>query len=386
MSWISIEKMNGSGDSTNTITISPNLGEQRSKTIKISSTFKTVYLNVIQPSFEATRETITLDWLGTYGTEGAANPINVDVTNFSNFTLTYSHNNNNDCESVSVDNLNRLFRIDVFPNIEQSSREFEVYVVDDDTKTILHIVKIIQSGNPIGNNYIIYKDDGIVKKPNIEGFMYSTSYRRNIEITDEEDWTSWSNIYLFNETLTEIPSYAFYTSEGAIGAHITHIKFPPTITKIGDYAFRDGRLKVINFENIEEVGDYAFYSACSESMTVLNTEKIKNIGGRAFSANHFKTIILENVEVIQDYAFYESASNDRYFELGPNITTIGGQTFSRATEIKITALTPPTINRFTFYGVGYLGKLYVPQGSDYSSWLSTDNYYLGVYDWTSEIF
>ena len=121
-------------------------------------------------------------------------------------------------------------------------------------------------------------------------------------------------------------------------------------------------------------------------MTVLNTEKIKNIGRMDFSENHFKTIILENVEVIQDLAFYETASNERYFELGPNITTIGEKNFSRATEIKIKALTPPTIDSFTFYGVGYLGKLYVPQGSDYSSWLSTDNYYLGVYDWTSEIF
>lgn len=38
----------------------------------------------------------------------------------------------------------------------------------------------------------------------------------------------------------------------------------------------------------------------------------------------------------------------------------------------------------TFYGIAENGVLYIPIGSDYSAWLSTESYYLGYYGWTAE--
>jgi hypothetical protein len=35
-----------------------------------------------------------------------------------------------------------------------------------------------------------------------------------------------------------------------------------------------------------------------------------------------------------------------------------------------------------FQHINTVGTLYVPSGSDYSSWLRTDEYYLGYYNWT----
>ena len=67
------------------------------------------------------------------------------------------------------------------------------------------------------------------------------------------------------------------------------------------------------------------------------------------------------------------------------MTGIGSGAFQNCTSLEsITsqAITAPTIQSYTFNNVKTGGTLYVPAGSDYSSWMSTDSYYLGYYDWT----
>jgi hypothetical protein len=44
------------------------------------------------------------------------------------------------------------------------------------------------------------------------------------------------------------------------------------------------------------------------------------------------------------------------------------------------------INSWTLYEVKNDGVLKVPEGSDYSQWLSTDAYYLGYYNWSVQEF
>jgi hypothetical protein len=71
--------------------------------------------------------------------------------------------------------------------------------------------------------------------------------------------------------------------------------------------------------------------------------------------------------------------------IGSGITSIGEIGFAACPNlISITcyAITQPTITDVTFKGIGSNGTLYVPQGSDYSTWMNAREYYLGYYHWT----
>lgn len=73
--------------------------------------------------------------------------------------------------------------------------------------------------------------------------------------------------------------------------------------------------------------------------------------------------------------------------LGEQINTIYGDAFfscDNLSTIYCKNVTAPYIYSNTFQGVKRLGKLYVPKDSDYSSWLKSNSYYLGYYNWTIE--
>ena len=74
-------------------------------------------------------------------------------------------------------------------------------------------------------------------------------------------------------------------------------------------------------------------------------------------------------------------------EIGSGCTSIENNAFSDCNNLKeITchAVTAPNIKAYTFSNVRACGKLIYPEGSDYSSWLSTTNCYLGYYGWNTE--
>lgn len=68
-----------------------------------------------------------------------------------------------------------------------------------------------------------------------------------------------------------------------------------------------------------------------------------------------------------------------------SVTTIGNNAFYYCTSlaaIESLATTAPTISTATFRNVAQNGILTVPSGADYSVWMQTSNYYLGLYNWT----
>lgn len=74
--------------------------------------------------------------------------------------------------------------------------------------------------------------------------------------------------------------------------------------------------------------------------------------------------------------------------IGKDVTEVGTIAFMSCpylTKITCLSATAPTIDYQTFYNVNRDGTLYYPQGSDYSHWLSTANYYLGCYDWSGQV-
>lgn len=70
-----------------------------------------------------------------------------------------------------------------------------------------------------------------------------------------------------------------------------------------------------------------------------------------------------------------------------SVTSIGEGAFSDCSNLNVItcrATTAPSIMSNTFEGIKSNGLLKIPAGSDYSSWMSTGNYYLGKYNWTTE--
>ena len=71
-----------------------------------------------------------------------------------------------------------------------------------------------------------------------------------------------------------------------------------------------------------------------------------------------------------------------------SVTSIGEGAFSDCSNLNVItcrATTAPSIMSNTFEGIKSNGLLKIPAGSDYSSWMSTGNYYLGKYNWTTEV-
>jgi hypothetical protein len=75
--------------------------------------------------------------------------------------------------------------------------------------------------------------------------------------------------------------------------------------------------------------------------------------------------------------------------IGSGVTNIGKWSFSGCTSlnnINITAPIAPTIDKDAFLNVEQGGVLDYPTGSDYSSWLSLKENYLGYYNWNNAMF
>lgn len=67
-----------------------------------------------------------------------------------------------------------------------------------------------------------------------------------------------------------------------------------------------------------------------------------------------------------------------------NLGELGGTMFNntqKLEEIRIPNSTAPVVNQNTFKGTNVGGTLKYPATSDYSTWLSTSDYYLGYYNW-----
>lgn len=125
------------------------------------------------------------------------------------------------------------------------------------------------------------------------------------------------------------------------------------VTSIGTSAFTSSRsLSLVEIpDSVTSIGDYAFY-ACTSLISVKLGNCVISIGNYAFSKCYpLKSIIIPS-----------------------SVTSIGDDAFRYCDSLKsITcyATTAPTLSgNVVFGGIPKNGTLHVPQGSDYSTWLS----------------
>ena len=148
-----------------------------------------------------------------------------------------------------------------------------------------------------------------------------------------------------------------------------------------------------------QTGDTSvFYTLCGSTLVANEFEGLARIVG---------VNIPSNVTYIPDWCFSycqnlsavtfpdtltgfgESAFNNtglRTIELPSSSFTLHNTTFSstQLERINVSATTAPVLTPTTFQFVPTGGTLVYPEGSDYSSWLSTDPYYLGYYGWSGQ--
>lgn len=142
---------------------------------------------------------------------------------------------------------------------------------------------------------------------------------------------------------------------------------------------------VIISSSITEISDYAF-SYCPSLTSVTIGNSVTSIGEGVFAdCKGLTSVTIPNsVTKIATIAFV-GCSGLTEVTIGNSVTSIGNSAFdscSGLTSITSLATTAPTIQSDTFQSIKTNGTLHVPAGSDYSSWMSTSDYYLGKYNWT----
>lgn len=223
-------------------------------------------------------------------------------------------------------------------------------------------------------------------------FSYSSSLKsvniRSTRFESIEDYAfrDCSSLTSINipESVTSIGFAAFYYCTG-----LTSIKIPEGVIGIGMYAFENcsSLVSIIIPGSVKSIGSSAFYK-CTGLTSITIPDSVTSIGRQAFEYCSGELTVNCNISSASTAiygAFYKS--NFTKVTIGEEVTSIGSYAFcgcDNLTSITCFAIPAPTINYLAFRDIASKGVLKYPKGSNYSSWMSTDDYYLGYYNWTSQ--
>ena len=147
------------------------------------------------------------------------------------------------------------------------------------------------------------------------------------------------------------------------GKDITEYTVPSYIKRIGHYVFSDTRgITTITLpDGLKSIGFHSFAGCSINSITI--PDSVEMLGSQTFMGNTELT----------------------YCILGKGLKDIGYYTFQNCPKLsEIYCLADPALSISgdkPFQGVAENGTLYVPKGTDYSSWLSNEYGYLGYCNW-----
>ena len=168
-----------------------------------------------------------------------------------------------------------------------------------------------------------------------------------------------------------LPSNLVYIGIGTFSycESLTELNIPSGVTTIGPMAFAYcANLTEIEIPEGNEYIPEALFGACTSLTGITIPNSVVGIDAFAFAGcTNLNTITIPgNVNYIVEGAFAACVSLQ---------------------NIRCYATTAPEVNESTFRDIASNGFLHVPVGADYSSWMSTDSYYLGYYNWqTTNLF
>ena len=219
------------------------------------------------------------------------------------------------------------------------------------------------------------------------------------------DCTGLTSVTIPN-TVTSIGDTAFES-----GTSITTLTIPNSVTSIGNSAFRNcASLTTLTIPNsVTSIGSYTF-RYCTSLTTCTIGNGITTISNGAFQGCGFTSVIIGSGVTKIDTQAFRDCSNLTGITIPNNVTTISSSAFTDCSDMtifiigdgltqlmsynfkgckKLANITcnkskAPTVTSNTFYGIATNGTLYIPTGSSssYSTWMSSNNYYLGSYGWT----
>ena len=195
-------------------------------------------------------------------------------------------------------------------------------------------------------------------------------------------------------SVSTIDESAFY---GCI--NVTNLTISNSVTRIGDYAFNSwDSLKTLHIPSSVTYIGYSAFSRCLGLTDIYVEDSDNSALYGSFAENPNLTSVYIGASTLEDGVFYDCPSLTEA-SFGSKVKYIGYYTFGYAGSNDPSVIKPsiikkitcysrkaPTIVKETFQGVPEYGTLYYPQGSDYSTWLSSDKYYLGYYHWNGETF
>lgn len=145
----------------------------------------------------------------------------------------------------------------------------------------------------------------------------------------------------------------------------TEVTIPNTVTKIGDFAFRDCDLieKIIIPENVTVIGPYAF-QYCNNLKTVIFPSKMKSIGAYAFSncTNLSSEVMIPNGITQINQSLFSNCSNLPKISLPKGIERIHSKAFSDCEKLTEVSLQEglKDIDNSAFYSCSNLIKIKLP--------------------------
>lgn len=180
-----------------------------------------------------------------------------------------------------------------------------------------------------------------------------------------DDWskikqmTNLTELDLSKALIDEIPSYAFNERWA-----IDKVVLPPTLKKIGTYAFQKTSLTSVNIpDNVETIEEYAFSNA-RQLQEVHLPDSLTSLGRYAFvSCRSLRTVkIPTKLKEIPWYTF-DGCNSLQSVELHDSITGIGDYAFRNCDLREITLPKSTTwVGGYAFYGNGNLSKVTLNEG------------------------